>query len=108
MNGIIEFLCSATVVQLVEHLLAKEKVAGSSPVRRSFMISTKELSLRELRHIYERRAQKRVLRLLNSRSSIGAVQATYNIAVGHFADNLGYSRAVLREARNWLSDHQRR
>lgn len=27
--------CSAVVVQLVERLLAKEKVAGSSPVHRS-------------------------------------------------------------------------
>ena len=31
-----EYLLIAGIVQLVEHLLAKEKVTGSSPVARSF------------------------------------------------------------------------
>jgi hypothetical protein len=38
--GII-LLLSAGVVQLVEHLLAKEKVMGSSPIARSFLFLRK-------------------------------------------------------------------
>jgi hypothetical protein len=42
--GIISLL-SAGVVQLVEHLLAKEKVMGSSPIARSFSCEVKPYDL---------------------------------------------------------------